>query len=94
MIARAVEGSGIPTITLSAALDITELVKPPRAVFVDFPLGSLVGKPFDIKGQINLIKNALKEGVNITKPGSIVELPYFCNDDLSPQTCFECSIDS
>jgi len=47
LIARVVEESGIPTISVSSARDITELVKPPRSVFVNFPLGHETGRPPD-----------------------------------------------
>ena len=44
--ARRLEALGIPTLCLGSALDILEAGAPPRAVFVDYPLGHSAGKPF------------------------------------------------
>jgi len=76
LFARAIEGAGIPTITLSSALDITSLVKPPRAVFVNFPLGHQAGRPFDPEGQTRIILDALHLLETATTPGTLVQLQY------------------
>ncbi len=66
----------MPTVMLSAALDITASVKPPRAVFVNFPLGHQAGKPFDREGQARIILDALHLLETATTPGTLVQLPY------------------
>ncbi len=76
LIARVVEESGIPTISASSARDITGLVKPPRSVFVNFPLGHTTGKPFDRDLQTRIIKDAFEALRFIRDPGAIVDLPY------------------
>jgi len=76
LIARVVEESGIPTISASSARDITELVKPPRSVFVNFPLGHTTGKPFDRDLQTRIIRDAFEGLKSIRDPGAIVDLPY------------------
>jgi hypothetical protein len=76
LIARVVEESGIPTISVSSARDITELVKPPRSVFVNFPLGHETGKPFDRDLQMEIVKDAFEALKTIEEPGAIVDLPY------------------
>ena len=76
LFARAIEEAGIPTIALSSALDITSLVKPPRAVFVNFPLGHQAGRPFDPEGQTRIILDALHLLETATTPGTIVQLQY------------------
>ena len=76
LFARAIEEAGIPTITLSSALDITSLVKPPRAVFVNFPLGHQAGRPFDPEGQTRIILDALHLLETATTPGTLVQLQY------------------
>ena len=43
VVARAAERHGLPTVASTNARDITELVKPPRSGFVNFPLGNCVG---------------------------------------------------
>ncbi len=47
LVARHLEGLGIPTLCLGSALDILEAGAPPRAAFVDYPLGHSAGRPFD-----------------------------------------------
>jgi hypothetical protein len=71
-----VEAAGIPTLCMTSALDITQSVNPPRAVFVNFPLGHETGRPHqpDLQGQI--VRDALHAFETIGKPGTIVELPY------------------
>jgi hypothetical protein len=76
LIARAVEEGGIPTISLSSARDITESVKPPRSVFVNYPLGHTSGKPFDRELQMKIIKDAFDALKSIREPGAIIDLPY------------------
>ena len=66
----------MPTVMLSAAFDITASVKPPRAVFVNFPLGHQAGKPFDREGQTRIILDALHLLETATTPGTLVQLPY------------------
>jgi len=76
LIARRVEEGGIPTISVSSARDVTELVKPPRSVFVNFPLGHTTGKPFDRELQMKIIKDAFDALKSIKTPGTIIDLPY------------------
>jgi len=59
LIAREIESQGIPTLSLTSALSITQSVNPPRAVFLDFPLGHTAGRPHDEKIQDAIIEAAL-----------------------------------
>jgi hypothetical protein len=52
------------------------MVKPPRAVFVDFPLGRQCGKPHDPDLQLSILKDALGVLAMARTPGTIVDLPY------------------
>ena len=52
------------------------LVKPPRAVFVDFPLGRQCGKPDDAPLQMNILKDALQALATLPTPGELIDLPY------------------
>ena len=76
LIARAVEAAGIPTISMTSALDITRAVKPPRSVFVNFPLGHQTGKPHQPQLQRSIIIDAFRALETISTPGEIVTLPY------------------
>jgi hypothetical protein len=76
LIAREVEAAGIPTLCMTSAYDITQAVNPPRAVFLNYPLGHQTGKPDDSANQRAIVLAALNAFETISKPGTIVELPY------------------
>ena len=76
LIARAVETAGIPTLSMTSALDVTQAVKPPRAVFVNFPLGHQTGKPNEPQLQRSIVRDAFSALERMTTPGEIVTLPY------------------
>ncbi len=61
---------------MTSALDITRAVKPPRAVFVNFPLGHQTGKPHQPDLQRQIVRDAMRAFETIARPGEIVELPY------------------
>ena len=76
LIAREIEGRGIPTISMSSAYSITAAVNPPRAVYLDFPLGHTAGKPHDEALQRRILRDTLDALVTIDTPGTIRWLPY------------------
>ena len=51
-------------------------VKPPRSVFLNFPLGHQCGRPHDIQLQTRILKDAINVLATATTPGDIVDLPY------------------
>jgi len=71
-----VEEAGIPTLSMTSALDITRSVKPPRAVFVNFPLGHQTGPPDQPELQRKIVSDATRAFETIKSAGTIVELPY------------------
>lgn len=76
LIAREIESRGIPTVTLSSAWSITASVNPPRAVFVDFPLGHTAGPRGDTDTQRHILRDALAALTDDLPPGTIRTLPY------------------
>jgi len=66
---------------MTSALDITRLVKPPRSVFLNFPLGHTTGRPFDREGQIRILKRALEFLTKATEGGAILELSDVWDED-------------
>ena len=80
MIAREIEARGIPTISLSSAWSITAAANPPRAVYIDFPLGHTSGKPNDRPGQRRIMIDTLSALESIQQPGTIRRLPYTWSD--------------
>ena len=57
------------------ARDVTEHVKPPRAVFVPFRMGHHFGVPFHVEAQRLIITSALDLLSTATNSGQIVDLP-------------------
>ena len=60
LIARHFEASGLPTLIIGSALDILEAGRPPRAQFLNYPLGFEAGPFMDKKGQLEVIRQGLK----------------------------------
>jgi hypothetical protein len=83
LIARALEASGIPTVSLTSALTITTNVGVPRAVYVDYPLGRTAGKPGDRADQRSIIEGALNAFATHTAPGQVTRLPNRWSEDDS-----------
>lgn len=79
--ARVFEEAGLPTVSMSSALDITSLVKPPRALFVNFPLGHQCGKPDDPAGQRTILREALGLLETATKRGTLLHVPVHWRED-------------
>jgi len=59
LVQRAIEKRGIPTVSISVALDVTEHIKPPRTVFLPFMMGHLFGVPHHKELQRKIILAAL-----------------------------------
>ena len=79
------ETAGIPLSTLSmggttrrsiSALDIMKAVNPPRAAFLDFPLGHTTGEPHQPELQRDIMLQALEGFTSLTEPGAIKMLPF------------------
>lgn len=51
-------------------------VKPPRAAFINFPLGRQCGKPHDAELQRGVLRDTLNVLKTAEVPGEIVTLPY------------------
>lgn len=81
LVARHLEANGIPTLCLGAARDIFEAGRPPRAVFVDYPLGHSAGRPFDAQDQYDVVSAALRGFESMTTPGELLCLPNRWPDD-------------
>ena len=59
LIQSVIEQAGIPTVSITSLLEVTRKVRPPRALFVDTPLGYPLGKPDNPDLQIQIIEAAL-----------------------------------
>ncbi|KAA0236661.1 hypothetical protein EDM76_07845 [bacterium] len=81
--ARQAEEAGIPTLCLSSALDITRSVNPPRAAFLDFPLGHTAGKAHEPGLQRTIMLEALEAFSSLREPGQVKLLPFRWDKDDS-----------
>jgi hypothetical protein len=72
---RAIERKGIPTVSISVALDVTEHIKPPRTVFLPFMMGHHFGVPFHGELQRRIILEALDFLTTAQKSGEVKMLP-------------------
>ncbi|MGA7870281.1 MAG: hypothetical protein WCA22_05215 [Candidatus Binatus sp.] len=71
-----VEEAGIPTVVVSTGRDLSAQVRPPRTVFVNFPMGNPFGKPFDKGQQRKILLDALHALESVKTGGGIIDLPY------------------
>jgi len=76
LVARHLEAAGIPTVILACARDITASAFPPRAVFLNYPLGNPAGRPHDPENQHAVLEAALSLLETARAPGTIVDLPH------------------
>ena len=75
LIARVLEESGISTVCIVMRREVAQNVKPPRTLFVHFPLGAPLGPSKDTETHRTVIRQAL-EVLEITQePGAIVDSP-------------------
>jgi hypothetical protein len=75
LIARVLEREGLPTVSLTSAIDISERIRPPRSAFLNYPLGYPVGRPNEPEEQLRILRQVLSLAETATTPGQIVELP-------------------
>ena len=84
LVARVIEAAGIPTVLVSTGRDLTAQVFPPRAVFVNFPMGNPFGRPRDSAIQRAILTDALRLAETATRAGTLVDLPYEWGEDFTP----------
>ena len=83
LVARALEAAGIPTVVFGTAKDIVEHCGVARHVFVDFPLGNPVGKPFDEAMQHQILELGLSLLETAQEPRTTVQAPVVWEGDVS-----------
>lgn len=60
---------------MSSAMSITQAVNPPRAVFLDFPLGHTAGRRDETAEQDDIMRDTLAAFAS-GQPGQVTSLPY------------------
>jgi len=66
LLAGEIEKRGIATTSVSTLREVTEKVRPPRALFVDVPLGYPLGRPHDVELQTRILRAAF---ALLSRPG-------------------------
>jgi len=64
---------------MTSAWSITAAVNPPRAAFLDYPLGHTAGRPDDLAEQTDIMRHALRVFEDAPR-GSITRLPFRWSD--------------
>jgi hypothetical protein len=59
LLQAAIERAGIATVSISLLREVTSVIRPPRALFVPFPMGHPLGAPNDAPLQHQIIAPAL-----------------------------------
>ncbi|MEK9164051.1 MAG: hypothetical protein AAB342_01710 [Chloroflexota bacterium] len=75
LIARVLEEAGIATVCIVMRREVAQNVKPPRALFVKFPMGAPLGPAGDAETQRGVIGEALAVLAEAVEPGTIVDSP-------------------
>ncbi len=73
---------GIATISLSLVSEMTELVKPSKALYIQHPFGLTLGDIGDAAVHEAVLKDCLRYAAEGLPAGPIVDLPYVWKDDL------------
>ncbi|MBW2051377.1 MAG: hypothetical protein JRI85_03920 [Deltaproteobacteria bacterium] len=76
LIQREIERTGIPTIGISIDRRLSEKVKPPRTIFLDWPFGHPLGEPYNTAQQRTVLAAAFNNLYAIDIPGTIIDLPF------------------
>lgn len=69
LVARAIEASGIPTMTLAVLKEVVESVRPPRVALYNGELGSVAGKPNFPEHQRRVLDESLRLIEPMDQPG-------------------------
>jgi hypothetical protein len=76
LIARAVEATGIPTVSISITKELTKMVGVPRALYLRWPLGHPLGAAGQSLQQRTVIFDSLRLLQSAQRPGIIEEPGY------------------
>ena len=83
LVARHLEGNGIPTVVMGCAKDIIEHAAVPRFLFSDFPLGNSAARPHDLASQAQTLELALKLLESASGPQTTMQSPLRWSADAA-----------
>ena len=70
IVARVIERAGIPTMCLSVAPGMTDMVRPPRTAYYNGELGAVAGRPNWREYQLRILDEAIRWIETFDQPGS------------------------
>lgn len=76
LIAREIERAGVSTVAVVSIREVAEQVRPPRAVFLNFPFGATLGPPHATPLQWSILEDVLRVLRTAERPGTIAAPPY------------------
>jgi hypothetical protein len=82
LLQRLFDEQEIPTVSITLAPEITNLVKPSLACFVAHPFGLTLGAPGDGTTHRAVIEACLREAAVAHSPGTVIDLGFRWPDDL------------
>jgi D-proline reductase (dithiol) PrdB len=82
IVQRAIESAGIPTIIIAALPPVVRQSGSPRAVAPIVPMGANAGEPNNIEMQTGIVKDTLKQLIEIPSAGKIISLNYEYNAEV------------
>ena len=75
LVCRLLEERGIATVYVATGRDLAALVKPPRCLFVNHPMGNNFGAQGDKAMQTDILRTALGLLVSAEEGGVMVDYP-------------------
>jgi len=82
LVQRVLDIFGIPTISLTLVKEMTALIKPSKALFIQHPFGLTLGDVGDATTHKAVLQDCLNHASESLPAGSIIDLPYRWKDDL------------
>jgi D-proline reductase (dithiol) PrdB len=76
VVARILEEEGFATVAVMTFKEAAEATRPPRSLYVRFPIGLTLGAPGAASQQRVVVQDALAFLEEATEPGSLRVLPY------------------
>lgn len=75
LVCRLLEERGIATTYIATGRDLTALVNPPRALFINHPMGNNFGRPNDAATQTDILRTALGLIHSVDEGGALLDYP-------------------
>lgn len=83
LVCRLLEERGIATVYVATGRDLTELVKPPRALFVNHPMGNNFGRAGDVCTQADILRAALALLDSAEYGGELIDYETSWSEDFA-----------